>query len=173
MLKCKPWLLVYAVLTALLPSPAWAQVVVSFYSHELDVGFRTDFPHAFIVVKGTTADGRAVDTNYGFTAKSVSPGVLFGSVEGTMETLKTSYYAKSEKQFEIIITDAQYDALLAVVGKWRAQTGKNYNLNKRNCIHFVGDAARAMGMKVIFDQKLIKKPKGFLLYLKSLNPWVK
>ena len=60
------------------PQLARAEIVVAFYSHDLDVGFKTDFPHAFIVVKGETADGRHVDTNYGFTAKSVFPGRFDG-----------------------------------------------------------------------------------------------
>ena len=155
------------------PQLARAEIVVAFYSHDLDVGFKTDFPHAFIVVKGETADGRHVDTNYGFTAKSVSPAVLMGSVAGTMETLPVSYYKKSVRQFAVKISDGQYDALLSVVEKWQAVKGKSYNLDKRNCIHFVGDAAQALGLKVILEKKLIKKPVAFMQSLIALNPWVK
>jgi hypothetical protein len=167
------WQRLMIMLLMLAPAEARADVVVSFYSHELDVGFRTDFPHAFVVVQGITADGRKVDTNFGFTAKSVSPAVLMGSVYGTMETLPVSYYAKSQKQFAITITDAQYDALLALVAKWRALPGKSYNLDKNNCIHFVGEAAQVLGLKVQIEKKLVRKPKSFLLSLIALNPWVK
>jgi hypothetical protein len=170
MTKGKLWFLVWAFLAAMVPGPLHAQITVAFYSHELDVGFRTDFPHAFIVVKGMTADGRPVDTNYGFTAKSVSPAILLGSVRGEMETLKPSYYLTSEKQFEMTVSHAQYDALLAVVAKWRAMPGKSYNLDKRNCIHFVSDAAVALGLKSVVPKKLVRKPKSFLQYVKSLNP---
>lgn len=172
MWKGKFWFWIVALLAAIAPGIAQAQVKVSFYSHELDVGLRTDFPHAFIVVQGKTMDGRMVDTNFGFTAKSVSPAVLFGAVAGTMETLKSSYYLKSEKQFEIIATDAQYDALLALVAKWRAVGGKSYHIDKRNCLHFVSEAAQALGLKSDVPKKLVRKPKSFLHYVKSLNPWL-
>jgi hypothetical protein len=170
MMKGKLWFWILTLLMAFTPGVAQAQLKVAFYSHELDVGLRTDFPHAFIVVQGKTADGRTVDTNYGFTAKSVSPAVLFGAVKGTMETLKPSYYLKSEKQFEIAINDAQYSTLLAAVAKWGAVQGKSYHIDKRNCIHFVSEAAQAIGLKSNVPKALVRKPKGFLLYVKSLNP---
>ncbi len=165
------WLFVVLVIGT--PTPVKAEVVVAFYSHDLDVGFKTDFPHAFIVVKGETADGRNVDTNYGFTAKSVSPALLMGSVSGTMETLPVSYYKKSVRQFAVKISDVQYDALLSVVEKWRLVKGKSYNLDKRNCIHFVGDVAQTLGLKVVLEKKLIKKPVAFMQSLIALNPWVR
>lgn len=172
MQKGKLWFLIGALFAVLCPAPVQAEVVVAFYSRELDVGFRTDFPHAFVVVRGKLADGRDIDTNYGFTAKSVSPALLLGSVKGEMETLKPSYYLKSEKQFEVKISDAQYGGLLALVEKWRALPGKSYNLDKRNCIHFVSDVAQTLGLKSEVPKKLVRKPRGFLQYVKSLNPWL-
>ncbi|MEQ1547292.1 MAG: hypothetical protein ABL918_01435 [Chakrabartia sp.] len=165
------WL--FAILAIGTPAAVKAEVVVAFYSHDLDLGFKTDFPHAFIVVKGETTDGRNVDTNYGFTAKSVSPALLMGSVSGTMETLPVSYYKKSVRQFAVKISDVQYDSLLSVVEKWRAVKGKSYNLDKRNCIHFVSDVALTLGLKVVLEKKLIKKPVAFMQSLIALNPWVR
>jgi hypothetical protein len=158
-----------AFLAAMLPGAARADIVVSFYSHELG----SSFPHAFVTVKGATDDGRAVDTNFGFTAKSVTPAVLMGSVAGEIELLKPKYVDSSDRQFAVKVSDAQYRALLGVVEKWRALPGKSYNLDKRNCIHFVGDVAAALGLKVEFPKKLIKKPRSFLLSLIALNPWVR
>ena len=72
-------LLSLLMLCAGLSAPARADVVVSFYSHD----FGDRFPHAFIVMTGTLdATGEVVDVNYGFTATSVSPAILFGSVKG-------------------------------------------------------------------------------------------
>lgn len=172
MQKGKLWFLFCVLIAALYPAAARADVVVSFYSRELGVGFRTDFPHAFVVVRGQLADGSAIDTNYGFTAKSVSPAILLGSVKGEMETLKPDYYLKSEKQFEVKISDAQYRGLLKLVEKWRALPGKSYNLDKRNCIHFVSEVAQVLGLKSDVPKKLVRKPRGFLHYVKSLNPWL-
>jgi hypothetical protein len=169
MVKRKLWFLIVALFAALMPGGARAKISAAFYSHELDLGLRTDFPHAFIVIKGMTPDGRAVDTNFSFTAKSVSPAILMGSVKGTMEKLKPAYYLKSEKHFEISISAAQYEALTALAAKWQAMPGKSYNLDKRNCIHFVSEAAQALGLNSTVPKALVRKPKAFLAYLKSIN----
>ena len=153
----------------LLPTPAAAQVVLSFYSHELG----SSFPHAFVVLKGKTEEGRDVDTNFGFTAKTLTPAILMGSVRGVVETSKPSSVASSDRQFSVQLDDRQFKDVLAVVERWRTRPGKSYNLNKSNCIHFVGEVAQAVGLKVVFEKALIKKPRSFLLSLVTLNPWVK
>ncbi len=150
----------------LLPAPAAAQVVLSFYSHELG----SSFPHAFVALKGKTEDGREVDTNYGFTAKALTPAILMGSVAGVVEISKPSYVASSDRQFSVRLDDRQYHDVLTVVERWRTRPGKSYNLNKSNCIHFVGDIAQSVGLKVVFNKALIKKPRSFLLSILSLNP---
>jgi hypothetical protein len=152
----------------LLPTPAAAQVVLSFYSHELG----SSFPHAFVVLKGK-AEGRDVDTNFGFTAKTLTPAILMGSVRGVVETSKPSYVASSDRQFSVQLDDRQFKDVLAVVERWRTRPGKSYNLNKSNCIHFVGEVAQAVGLKVAFEKALIKKPRSFLLSLVTLNPRLK
>jgi hypothetical protein len=162
--------LFFSFLLLLMPFPAAAEVVVAFYSHD----FGSSFPHAFITVKGTLdRGGPPIDTSYGFTAKSLTPAILMGPVVGKVETLEPKYVASSDQQFAVKISDAQYDAMLAVVAKWRNQTGKSYSLNKHNCVHFAGEIAQAFAIKVVFDPKLMKKPRSFLLSLISLNPWVK
>lgn len=165
--KCKWLSALAAVLLWLVPAQARADILVTFYSHD----FGSSFPHAFFTVKGTPdRGGESVDTNYGFTAKSVTPAILMGSVAGEVESVKPSYIASSDVRFSLRIDDARYDALMAVVAKWRAIPGKSYNLDKRNCVHFIGEAAQAVGLKVVFDRKLMKKPKSFLLNVQQLNP---
>jgi hypothetical protein len=165
--KGKPLLALVLLLLALLPTAARAQITVSFYSHELG----SSFPHAFIVVQGAPqAGGPPVDANYGFTAKSVTPALLMGSVAGVVESAKPSYIESSDRKFSLRISDAQYAGLMGVVTKWKTLPGKSYNLNTRNCIHFVGEAAQALGLKVIFDKKLLKKPRSFLEFVMKLNP---
>ena len=71
--------LLLVLLLAFLPAHAHAQVVATFYSHD----FGDHFPHAFIKLKGKVeSSGEVVDTNYGFTAVTVSPAILMGSVKG-------------------------------------------------------------------------------------------
>ena len=162
----KSFLGIIACLLMLLPANVRAEVIVNFYSH--DLGSR--FPHAFFTVKGMLDRGGSVDANYGFTAKSVTPAILMGSVAGSLEDVTPDYIAKSDKQFSVKVSDAQYDALMALVSKWRALPGKSYNLNTRNCVHFVGEAAQVVGLSVVFDKKLMKKPKTFLLAIIDRNP---
>jgi len=150
-----------------LASPARAEVVVSFYSHD----FGDRFPHAFIVMKGTVdATGEVVDSNYGFTAVSVSPAILFGSVKGKVESSEADYIAKSDRQFDVTVDDATYARVLAKVAEWRDREQPSYSLNKRNCVHFVMELAETVGLKVDRKSKLFKKPKSFLVEVKGLNP---
>lgn len=158
--------LVFAVL-ALFPHSARAQITVAFYSHELG----SSFPHTFIVLKGTPqAGGVPVDVNFGFTARSVSPAILLGPVSGKIEAAKPAYVRHSNRKFAFAISDQQYHQLMALVEKWRALPGKSYDLNNRNCIHFVGEAAQILGLKVVFEKRLIKRPRSFLENIVRLNP---
>jgi PPPDE putative peptidase domain len=159
-----------AALLAFMPVAARADILVGFYSYDLDVGFVTYFPHAFVTLKGKTKDGRAVDENIGFTAKSVSPAVLMGSVTGVIEVKDAKYITKSDRQFEMTITDAQYDGIKAIEDKWRKLPGKSYNLSKSNCIHFVADVATYLGLKVDVGKAYVKKPKAFMQRILVLNP---
>ena len=148
-------------------TPARAEVVVSFYSHD----FGDRFPHAFIVMKGTLdATGEVVDANYGFTAVSVSPAILMGSVKGKVESSKADYIASSDRQFDVTIDDATYARVLAKVAEWRDREQPSYSLNKRNCVHFVMELAETVGLKVDRKSKLFKKPKSFLIEVRGLNP---
>lgn len=147
-------------------APARAEVVVSFYSHD----FGDRFPHAFITLKGRVdGTGEAVDLNYGFTAKSVTPAILFGSVKGYVQTQEAAYIGKSDRQFSLTIDDATYARLLAKVRQWQDRKQPSYDLGKANCVHFVMELAEAVGLKVNRKSKYFKKPKSFLLEVKGLN----
>lgn len=155
-------------LLLILATPASAAVTITFYSKE----FGTNFPHAFVATSGATDADPAtpVDYTYGFTAKTVSPAILMGPVYGHVEYVKPGYMASSDPQFSLVLTDAQYRAVLATVEKWRSLPGKSYELNTRNCVFFVGDIARAIGLTVVDDPKLMKKPRSYLVNLRKLNP---
>jgi hypothetical protein len=150
-----------------LAGPARAEVAVSFYSHD----FGDRFPHAFIVMKGKLdATAEAVDANYGFTATTVSPAILFGSVKGQVQTSKPAYVAKSDRQFSVMVSDETYARLMAKILEWRDRPQPSYNLGKGNCVHFVMELAEIVGLKVNRKSKYFKKPKSFLHEVKGLNP---
>lgn len=147
--------------------PAQAAVTITFWSHE----FGNSFPHAFITLRGVPdAGGAPVDANYGFTAKSVTPALLFGSVPGEVEPSKPAYIAGSDAQFSVVLTDAQYAQVLALIAAWDEKTGDGrYSLNRRNCVHFVKEAARIAGLTDLDRPRLMKKPRSYLRSIGEAN----
>lgn len=147
--------------------PAHAAVTMTFWNHELG----NSFPHAFITLRGVPdAGGSPVDANYGFTAKSVTPALLFGSVPGEVEPANPGYIRGSEAQFSVVLTDAQYGAVLKLISAWDEKTGDgHYNLNNRNCVHFIKEAARVVGLTGLDQPKLMKKPRSYLQAVAAAN----
>lgn len=147
--------------------PAHAAVTVTFWSHESG----NSFPHAFITLRGVPdAGGPPVDADYGFTAKTISPAILFGNVAGRVEPSPRAYIDSSDAQFSVVLTDEQYAQVLALVAAWDEKTGDGtYNLNKRNCVHFVKEAARVAGLSGLDQPKLMKKPRSYLLSVQAAN----
>lgn len=157
-----------AVLLATLASPAFAAVEISFYSRELG---GNNFPHAFIVLKGNVdATGERIDTSLGFTAHSVTPALLFGSVQGEVVVEGEREIARSDRQFALTLSDAQYQVVMGIVDEWRNRAQPSYNLNRRNCVHFVAAIAQALGLRVEHAERLMKKPRSFLQLVLSQNP---
>jgi hypothetical protein len=149
-------------------APAAAAVEIAFYSRELG---GDNFPHAFVALRGTLdATGEAVDTTYGFTAKAVTPALLFGSVSGEVVEEGERQIARSDRQFAVTLSDERYAALMAVVERWRNAPQPSYNLNRRNCVHFVAELAEAAGLRVERIGRLMKRPRSFLLHVRELNP---
>lgn len=153
---------------ALIAGPALAAVEISFYSRELG---GNNFPHAFIVLKGTLdATGERIDTSLGFTAHTVTPALLFGSVRGEVLVEGEREIARSNRQFGLTLTDAQYRTVMGVVDDWRNRAQPSYNLNRANCVHFVAAVAQALGLRVEHAERLMKKPRSFLQLVLGENP---
>ena len=160
------WLLAFLLFG--LPGPAAAAVEIAFYSRELG---GDNFPQAFVALRGTLdATGERVDTTYGFTAKAVTPALLFGSVAGEIVVEGERQIARSDRQFALTLSDARYAAVMAVVEEWRSRPQPSYNVNRRNCVHFIAALAEAAGLRVESVQRLMKRPRSFLQHVRSLNP---
>jgi hypothetical protein len=161
------WLLALLLLFGV-QAPAGAAVEIAFYSRELG---GNNFPHAFVALHGTVdSTGEQIDTSYGFTARAVTPALLFGSVSGEVVVEGERQMARSTRQFAVTLSDAQYSAVMAVVEEWRNRPQPSYNLNHRNCVHFVAELARAAGLTVDEVPGLMKRPRSYLLHVRSLNP---
>ena len=159
----------FSLILLIVAAPLQAAVTLTFYSKE----FGTSFPHAFIALDGTVGpENLPVNITYGFTAKRITPAILFGDVEGEVQSVTPSYRRDSDAHFSMVLTDEQYGAVLETVRKWQSIPGKSYNLNTRNCVFFVGDIARAVGLTVVDDPKLMKKPRSYTESIMRLNPQV-
>lgn len=155
-------------LCAVMAVPAQAAVTITFWSRD----FGNTFPHAFFMLRGTPdAGGAPVDAAYGFTAKSLTPAILFGNVAGRVERPRPFYINGSHARFARTLTDAQYAAILSLVREWHEDTGDaTYNLNRRNCVTFVREAARRSGLTIVDFPKLMKKPSGYLRAVVAAQP---
>ena len=158
-----------AMLLALVASPALAQVTMAFHSFNGSL-FGGRYPHTFIVLAGSLADGTVVNENYGYTAKSASPAVLAGPVEHAILAEKPKYLTTTNRHFTVPISDTQYRRIRDEVAKWRDAQGKAYRLDENNCVHFVGRMAELAGLKVDYPKSLIRKPKAWLNRVTGLNP---
>lgn len=151
-------------------SPALAEVKLSFHSFNGSV-IVGRYPHAFIVLEGTLDEsGKVVNENYGFTAKSVSTKILSGPVEHDVMVEEAKYISSTNRHFTIPISDSQYHRIVAEMRAWRDAPGKYYDLDNRNCIHFVGRMAEIVGLKVDYPQKMLRRPKKWLNHITALNP---
>ena len=158
-----------ALLTLAWASPALADVKLSFHSFNGSV-LVGRYPHTFIVLEGELENGQKVNENYGFTAKSAGPAVLNGPVEHDILIEKPKYISSTNRHFTVTITDAQYRRIVAEMKAWRDAPGKYYDLDTRNCIHFVGAMAQIVGLKVEYPKDMLRRPKKWLNYITSLNP---
>lgn len=146
-------------LLALSAAPAWAAVSMTFYSKELGASF----PHAFVILQGTPdRGGPRIEEDYGFTAKTISPAILWGKVAGEVITDHSVSYVKgSDRHFTVALTDAEFDRVMATIARWRSAKQPSYDLDRHNCVHFVAELAAAIGMTTD-TSRLMKKPRSFL-----------
>jgi len=147
-------------------APAFAAVEITFYSRE----FGSQFPHGFVTLVGTPdRGGDRIDVNYGFTATHVTPALLFGSVRGKVDTAGAGYIRNSDAHFAVTLTDVEYDSVMATVERYRTLRQPSYNLNRRNCVHFIADIAAAIGMQADLPRRLTRRPEAFTESLVRAN----
>ena len=147
-------------------APASAAVEISFHSKD----FGTTFPHAFVVLRGAVdSTGEAVDANYGFTVRHlIGPSVLFGRVQGTIETVGDDFVRHSNRHFAIPLTDEQYRQVLELVERWRVLPQPSYSLDRRNCVSFVAEIAALLGLEAN-PRGLMRRPRAFLDRVRERN----
>ncbi|QYU70399.1 hypothetical protein J4558_09900 [Leptolyngbya sp. 15MV] len=150
-------------------STALADVRMHFHSFNGSV-LVGRYPHTFVVLEGTLDDGQQVNENYGFSARRASPAVLRGPVEHMILIEEARHITTTNRHFTVNITDAQYRRVRAEMERWRDAPGKYYDLDTRNCIHFVGTMAQIAGLRVEYPQNMLRRPKQWLNHVTTMNP---
>ncbi len=155
----------------LLGTPAaQARVDVHFHSFNGSVLFGR-YPHTFVVFDGVLDDtGERVWENYGFSAKRATPAVLRGPVEHMVMSEKEKYIGTTNRHFTITVSDETYRRMKAEMVAWRDAPGRYYDLDTRNCLHFVGRMAEMAGLRVEYPRAMLRKPRAWLNHVTTLNP---
>ena len=161
--------LIVALIALTWSGTAFAEVRMHFHSFDGSVLFGR-YPHAFVVLEGTLDNGTRVDENFGFTAKKTTTAILDGPVEHTIMTETDKSIRSTNRHFTVTLTDAEYARVKREVAAWKNAPGKFYDLDRRNCIHFVGRMAQLAGLKVTYPASMLRRPKQWLNHVSKLNP---
>jgi hypothetical protein len=163
--------LLAGLLLAMAAGPALAEVTLTFYAHP---GARVRggellFPHAYVHASGSLEDtGDAVDWAAGFTAKNPGPQLLFARGAGVVATPEARYVGEGRPYLRLKVTDDAYRAVRARADWWNGPEGSVYDLRRRNCISFIADLARVIGLATAQEPSM--KPGTFLEATAALNP---
>lgn len=153
--------------------PASARVQVSFYSVKGSLLMTGRSVHAFIKLDGTLdADGRKIDENYGFSARSSNPAFLVRPVAQTMLVEKPDYIRRARFHFRVPVSDQAYHRIVQEVQLWWHNPAYLWDIDKRNCVTFTGIVAQLAGLKADFPPQMMRKPPVYLEHLVALNPEV-
>lgn len=158
-----------ALLALMWSGAAFAEVQIHFHSFNGSVLFGR-YPHTFIVLDGTLeSTGEVINENYGFSARQATTAVLNGPVEHMVLAESERSVRNTNRHFSMTITDAQYREIVAEVRRWQNAPGKYYDLETRNCIHFVGKMAQILGLRVDYPKDMLRRPKKWLNHITTLN----
>lgn len=93
-----------------------------------------------------------------------------GPVASELDIPKPGYVSGSDAQFSVVMSDAQYVAVLRLVDAWReGRPNSVYRLSDHNCVTFVKEAARIVGLTGLDQPKLMKKPRSYLRAVQAEN----
>jgi hypothetical protein len=81
---------------------------------------------------------------------------------------KAAYVDGANHHFTMVLTDAQYREVMALVERWRALPQPSYSLDRRNCVSFVAEVATLLGLQAD-PRGLMRRPRAFLDRVRDRN----
>src|SRR5690606_8275063 len=114
----------------------------------------------YVQATGTLDDtGEAVDWAAGFTARHPGPQLLFMRDTGVVLQPDPRYVDEGTPYLSLTVDDAVYRAMRARADWWNGPDGRVYDLRRRNCISFVADLARVVGLRTAEEPSM--KPGSY------------
>lgn len=154
----------------MLAVPAQAAVEVHFHSFNGSVLWGR-YPHTFVMFEGVLDDtGQTVSENFGFSAKYTSQAITNNPAEHEIIIEEEDTIEDTNHHFSVIVSDAKYREMRAEVERWRNYPGRYYDLDERNCIHFVAALVEMVGVRADVPERFLRRPKAWLNYVTLNNP---
>lgn len=150
-------------------SSAAAQVVLTFAAKRAESSLGV--PHSYLRIGGTTESGEDIQRTFGFMPSEESPFMLLGDrVRGAVidEPEAEIEWERVTPFVSVQIPDVTLDAVILRFKYWNENENGGYDAWSQNCIAFLADIARTIGLKVPPGSHL--SPSGFLETLATLNP---
>jgi hypothetical protein len=154
----------------LFASPAQAAVTIYFHSFNGSVVWGR-YPHALVVFDGTLdATGQRIHENFGFSTTSSMAALTQHPAPHVMLREDDAQIGRTNRHFGAVLTDAQYHLLREEVDRWEHYPTPYYDLDRRNCVHFVARLAQMAGLTADVPERFVRRPKAWLNYVTRMNP---
>lgn len=150
-------------------SAASAQVVLTFAAKRAEDSLGV--PHSYLRIGGTTQSGENIQRTFGFMPDEQSMFMVFGArVRGAVveEPEDRIAWERVRPFLSVQIPDTVLDAVILRFKYWNENQNGGYDAYSQNCIAFLADIARTIGLKVPPGSHL--SPSGFLETLAEMNP---
>jgi hypothetical protein len=150
-------------------SEADAQVVLTFAAKRAEDAL--GIPHSYLRITGTTESGEGIHRTFGYMPVEESSFLALGDrVRGAVldEPEAGIEWDRVTPFLSVQVPDTTLDAVIVRFRYWNENRNGGYDAYVQNCLAFLADIARTIGLKVPPGSHL--SPSGFLGELAELNP---
>ncbi len=108
--------------------------------------------------------------NFGFSAVYSSQAMTNDPAEHEIVVEEDDTIRETNRHFSITVSDEKYRQMRREIERWRNYPGRYYDLDERNCIHFVATLAEMVGVQADVPERFLRRPKAWLNYITRNNP---